>query len=36
MSVITSVGWERICLGVNLSTTIWYLAMRLPRVSVLA
>jgi AraC-like DNA-binding protein len=36
MSLTTSAGWERICLGVNLSTTIWYLAMRRPRASVLA
>jgi AraC-like DNA-binding protein len=36
MSLMTSAGWERICLGVNLSTTIWFLAMRRPRVSVFA
>ena len=36
MSFSTSAGWERICLGVKRSTTIWYLAMRLPRASVLA
>ena len=36
MSFLTSAGWERICLGVKRSTTIWYLAMRLPRASVLA
>jgi AraC-like DNA-binding protein len=36
MSLMTSAGWERICLGVNLSTTIWYLAIWRPRASVLA
>ena len=36
MSLMTSAGWERICRGVNLSTTIWFLAMRRPRVSVFA
>jgi AraC-like DNA-binding protein len=36
MSLMTSAGWERICLGVNLSTTIWCLAIRRPRASVLA
>jgi AraC-like DNA-binding protein len=36
MSVMTSAGWERICRGVKRSTTIWYLAMRLPRASVFA
>lgn len=36
MSLMTSAGWERICLGVNLSTTIWCLAIRRPRASVFA
>jgi AraC-like DNA-binding protein len=36
MSFLTSAGWVRICLGVKRSTTIWYLAMRLPRASVFA
>jgi AraC-like DNA-binding protein len=36
MSLMTSAGWERICLGVNLSTTIWCLAMCRPRASVFA
>jgi AraC-like DNA-binding protein len=36
MSLITSAGWERICLGVKRSTTIWCLAIRLPRASVFA
>jgi AraC-like DNA-binding protein len=36
MSLMTSARWVRICLGVTRSTTIWYLAMRLPRASVLA
>jgi len=36
ISFLTSAGWERICLGVKRSTTIWCLAMRLPRASVLA
>jgi AraC-like DNA-binding protein len=36
MSAMTSAGWVRICLGVKRSTTIWYLAMRRPRASVLA
>ena len=33
---MTSAGSERICLGVNLSATIWYTPIRLPRASVLA
>ena len=36
MSFLTSAGWERICLGVKRSTTIWYLAIRRPRASVFA
>jgi AraC-like DNA-binding protein len=36
MSLRTAAGSERICLGVKRSTTIWYLAMRRPRASVLA
>jgi len=36
MSLATAAGSERICLGVKRSTTIWYLAMRRPRASVLA
>jgi len=36
MSLMTSAGWERICPGVKRSTTIWCLAMRRPRASVLA
>ena len=36
MSFLTSAGWVRICLGVKRSTTIWYLAIRLPRASVFA
>jgi AraC-like DNA-binding protein len=36
MSLMTSAGWERICRGVKRSTMIWCLAMRLPRMSVLA
>ncbi len=36
MSLTTAAGSERICLGVKRSTTIWCLAMRRPRASVLA
>ena len=36
MSAMSAAGWERICRGVKRSTTIWCLAMRLPRESVLA
>ena len=36
ISAITCAGSERICLGVNRSTTIWCLPIRLPRASVLA
>jgi AraC-like DNA-binding protein len=36
MSLSTAAGSERICPGVKRSTTIWYLARRRPRASVLA
>ena len=36
MSLMTTAGWVRICLGVKRSTTIWYLAIRLPRARVFA
>ena len=36
MSLMTSAGLVRICLGVKRSTTIWYLAIRRPRASVFA